>query len=744
MKPAGHLATDAYENAGHFVHFYDEDAPLVQRVADYVEQALRAGGSAVVIATAPHLAMLQDRLGIHYRVSPGKSSDGSDPDPGPLVLMDADVALAALSVDDWPDEQRFHSTVGAAIARAAARGGPVHAFGEMVGLLCERGRQAAALHLERLWSALGANYRFSLMCGYPRRLFPTSNETAIFQDICAAHTRVLPDDVFTNAPATDAFRLAALWRQKAGALEAEMLRRQRTERQRDDMLVNSPVASALLVGPEHRFWLANRAFQAMAGRDDLAGSRYVDVYPHEPRVMEGLGQVLKDGNPVVLEEYRGHGAPCTRDQGRIFTLHMNPLGSVTGQAVDSVMLTAIDETDHVLARERLENLHAERARLLAGLENASRAKDEFLAMLGHELRNPLAPIVTALELMQLHGAQGTSREQSIIRRQVGHLERLVDDLLDVSRIARGDVVLKKETVSICEVIDRAVEMAGPLLEQRGHRLDVEVAGDIACEADPARIAQVISNLLTNAARYTDAPGDIRVLARSEGGWITIQVRDNGIGMTPETLGRIFDTFYRGKPEDGRGAGGLGLGLALVKNLVELHGGRVHAQSDGRGRGSEFVVELPRGNAGPVIRQSHTLRGGVCAATNPPDVPRRVLVVDDSVDNALALAEWLRSRGHIVEALHDPAAALKAVPSFDPDIVVLDIGLPGMDGYELCRCLRSLAGGRPRTYAALTGYGQETDRTRSTAAGFDHYFVKPLQPQQLLELVMSVPADRYRG
>ncbi|WP_069266260.1 ATP-binding protein [Paraburkholderia nodosa] len=729
MKTTDVLTAGSGGHADHCVHFYEDDAPLIRRVADFAEEGLDAGGSAILIATEPHLAALRARLS-------GRSIRG-DPEAreSSLVMLDAQTTLSGLSVDGWPDERLFDSTVGAIVARAAQRSGPVHAFGEMVALLSAQGRHDAALRLEHLWNALGTRYHFSLMCAYPQRLFPTGEETGVFRHICDAHTRVLPDDIFTADSPAEAFRHTALWRQKAGALEAEILRRQRAERQRDGMLMNSPVASALLVGPDHCFRLANLAYAALAGHDDVIGCRYADVFPGDHEIVQALRRAFSRGEAVVIDEHRRHGAAGA---GRVFTVHINPLHPESGQPVDSLILTAVDVTEHVRTRERLERLHAERATLVADLEQAGRVKDEFLAMLGHELRNPLAPIVTALQLMRLRGETAVAREHLIVERQVDHLVRLVDDLMDVSRITRGDVVLKKEAVNVREAIAKAVEMASPLLELRGHALEVDIGSDMICDADPVRFAQIISNLLTNAARYTDAAGKISVRASCDGQHVQIRVRDNGMGIAPDSLTQIFLPFYRGNAADGRGAGGLGLGLALVKNLVELHGGSVRATSDGPECGSEFTVELPRGNVEPLPADA---KGGMATVTAAAG--RRVLVVDDNEDAALALAEWLRIHGHIVETLHDPVAALQCAPSIDPDVVVLDIGLPGMDGYELCRRLRTLLVSRARTYVALTGYGQDGDRARSRAAGFDHHFVKPLQPPLLLDMILASPAGRER-
>ncbi len=374
------------------------------------------------------------------------------------------------------------------------------------------------------------------------------------------------------------------------------------------------------------------------------------------------------------------------------------------------------------------------ARLVHEREEASRVKDEFLAMLGHELRNPLAPIVTALDLMRLRGDGSTAREQQIIRRQVDHLVRLVDDLMDVSRITRGKVELRQQTVEISAVLGNAVEMASLLLEQRGHRLHIDAPEAGLCwTGDPTRLAQVVANLLTNAARYTGPGGDIRLTARREANTAVISVRDNGIGMSAELLPRVFDMFRQGPRTLDRGEGGLGLGLALVKNLVQMHGGQVEASSDGPGHGSEFVVRLPlvvergRGAAPP--------QAGVEAAAATR--PLRILVVDDNADGADVMGAVLESHGHRVLVSHDPVNALKVCVGFAPQLALLDIGMPVMDGYELAQRLRKLPGMHALQLVALTGYGRARDLQQSRAAGFAEHLVKPIQPLELLELVARI-------
>jgi PAS domain S-box-containing protein len=373
---------------------------------------------------------------------------------------------------------------------------------------------------------------------------------------------------------------------------------------------------------------------------------------------------------------------------------------------------------------RVRNLIvAEQARAQA--QSANRAKDEFLAMLGHELRNPLSPILTALQLMKLRGDAASERERTVIERQVNHLTRLVDDLLDVSRIAQGRVELDLQVVELVEVVANAIEMASPLIEQRLHRLLVDVPRHgLEVEVDRTRLAQIVSNLLTNAAKYTPPGGDISVRAERAGDMVVLSVRDTGIGMTAEVLPRIFELFMQEKQSLDRAQGGLGIGLSLVRSLVERHGGVVSAHSDGPGRGSELVVRLPAARAARAAE----------AAPAPPATPKptalppraeRILVVDDNEDGAEMLALALRGKGYQTHVAHDAPTALSVAAELLPDVAFLDIGLPVMDGYELATRLRKLPGLSGIRLIALTGYGAEEDRRKAREAGFDQHLVKPV-------------------
>jgi CheY-like chemotaxis protein len=361
-------------------------------------------------------------------------------------------------------------------------------------------------------------------------------------------------------------------------------------------------------------------------------------------------------------------------------------------------------------------------------------------MLGHELRNPLSPIVTALQIMKLQGPAGSERARTVIERQVNHLIRLVDDLLDVSRIARGKVALKKEQVELADIVTKAVEMVSPLLEQRAHTLIVDVPRNgLLLNGDPTRLSQVVSNLLTNAAKYTPAAGRITLHAQASEGEVVLRVRDTGIGIAPEVLPRIFDLFVQERQAIDRSQGGLGLGLAIVHNLIECHGGTVAVRSEGIGRGSEFVVRLPAVPAASTVAEAPLQRPAPTVVSLPirTRLPR-ILVVDDNEDGVAMLAHMLAMRGYETCVAHDGPSALLLAAQFRPQVALLDIGLPVMDGYELATHLRNIPELDGLQLIAVTGYGQESDHQRSRAAGFHHHLVKPVGVG-VLEAVMQMSA-----
>ncbi|MHB1561654.1 MAG: hybrid sensor histidine kinase/response regulator [Isosphaeraceae bacterium] len=372
----------------------------------------------------------------------------------------------------------------------------------------------------------------------------------------------------------------------------------------------------------------------------------------------------------------------------------------------------------------------ERERQAQALRDADRQKDEFMAMLAHELRNPLAAVNNAVTVLKLSpDEESRNWANDVVERQVRQLARLIDDLLDVSRITSGKIRLRREFVDAGTVLDQAIESARPLIDARGQTLTVAVErGRLPLHADATRVGQIALNLLTNAAKYTDGGGHIHLTADREGDDVVIRVRDDGMGIPPEKLPEMFRLFAQGDRSLARSEGGLGIGLTIVKRLAEMHEGSVEARSEGPGQGSEFIVRLPLApsQADPVA--------------SPPARPHRagrssrVLIVDDNVDTALGMERLLKPLGHETLVVHDGPAAIESARAFRPDFVLLDIGLPGMDGYRVASALREVELARDTVFIAVSGYGQDEDRRRSYAAGFDHHLVKPVDLAKLIPLI----------
>ncbi len=391
------------------------------------------------------------------------------------------------------------------------------------------------------------------------------------------------------------------------------------------------------------------------------------------------------------------------------------------------------------AEEALRNVESE-ARKLA---EADVRKNEFLAMLGHELRNPLAPIRNAVKIMKQRGSDDPDLcwARNVVDHQVRQMAQLVDDLLEISRVTSGKVRLQQEPVDVATIVAFAVETSRPTIDARNHRLSIALpARPVLVNADPLRMAQVLSNLLNNAAKYTKPGGQIRLAAKTERDEVVFRVRDTGIGIPPEMLSTIFELFTQVDHSLDHSEGGLGLGLTVVKSLVEMHGGSVQAQSAGLGRGSEFIVRLPASADAPLkVEPAHGVPpANQPAGTDAAGPSRRVLVVDDNVGSAQSMAMVLKLEGHDVQVAHDGDLALEAVRRFRPEVVLMDIGLPGVDGYEVAHRIRhdpELQAGI-ELLVAITGYAEDDARRRSHEAGFDHHFVKPVDPDSVLTLLSS--------
>src|SRR5262245_3016350 len=454
--------------------------------------------------------------------------------------------------------------------------------------------------------------------------------------------------------------------------------------------------------------------------------RVVDETSGEP--VEGpLARVLRgapgsDGNRPLLLVARD-GTP--RPVGQMAA----PIHDDKGEFVGVVVVFR-----DVGERRQMENELRRRADELA---DRDRRKDEFLAMLAHELRNPLAPIRHAVQLLRTENMADpiVAEVGPIMERQLRNLVRLVDDLMDVSRITQGKIELRKELVELSTAVRRTVEAVRPQIEEKQHRLDVDLPSDpLWLEADPARLDQVLSNLLNNASKYTQPGGQIQLSVTREDNRAVVRVRDNGIGIPEHMQRAIFDMFQQADRVPGRVSEGLGLGLTLVRTLVEMHGGSIEVHSPGRDQGSEFVVRLPILDS----RIAQEKQAEALKRKAPLAEPKslRIMIVDDNTDGARSLALLLRKEGHQIEVAHDGPAALDAAGRFRPEVVLLDIGLPkGMDGYEVARRLRQLPGLKDVMLVALTGFGQEEDRQRSSEAGFQFHLVKPLDPALLRDLLL---------
>jgi signal transduction histidine kinase/CheY-like chemotaxis protein len=491
----------------------------------------------------------------------------------------------------------------------------------------------------------------------------------------------------------------------------------------------APGIMAVLRGPEHVFELTNQSYLQLIGHRQIVGKAAREALPEVAGqgFFELLDRVYSTGEPFV-----GHALPLR--------VQLEPGGPLVERFVDFVYQPIRDaggsvsgifvEGSDVTLRKQIED----------ELRAANRQKDQFLAMLAHELRNPLAPIMTAAQLLKVGrlDPRSVANASEIIVRQASHMTDLVNDLLDVSRVTRGLVTLDKEELDLNVIVAAAVEQVRPLIDARRHSLTLQLSGSSAhVSGDRTRLVQVLSNILNNAAKYTSPGGSLTLAVTVDQERVHVAVRDNGVGIAPDVLPYIFDLFTQAERTPDRSQGGLGIGLALVKSLVALHGGTVHASSSGLGQGSEFCICLPR-LAAPAGARDDDASAGM---QGPGGL--RVMVVDDNVDAAQMLAALLEVQGHAVSVEYDARGALERARRERPDVLLLDIGLPDMDGYELARCLRAQSESAGATLVALTGYGQTQDRKEAENAGFDHYLVKPADLDQVNVVLAEAALARGR-
>ncbi len=518
----------------------------------------------------------------------------------------------------------------------------------------------------------------------------------------------------------------------------------------------SPLPMIAVEGTTHVVRHLNAAFARLVGKErtELVGRPFAEAVPEEEAngCLALLDRVYRTGTPENLcEQERRSLTPPAYWSYAVWAI----LGE--DERPGGLMIQVKDDTEIALFRKqatemnealvlssvRQHELTETAENLNACLKASIEGRDHFIAVLSHELRNPLAPIRNGLQILKQVGNDpvASANVGSMMERQLSQLVRLVDDLLDVSRITLGKLELRKERVELATVVGNAVEASRTPIEQQGHELTVVLPPTpILLDADPIRLAQVFQNLLNNAAKYSDKGGQIRLSAElaSAPDEVVVRVKDSGIGIPAAQLSNVFEIFLQVDKAWKRVQGGLGIGLSLVKGFVEMHGGRVEAHSDGPGKGSEFVVRLPlwKEEGGRRKEESETDPAHPSSFIPPPS-KRRILVVDDIRDNADSLALLLRLMGHEIATAHDGLEAVEAAGTFRPDVILLDIGLPKMNGYEAARRIRAQPWGQGMVLTALTGWGQEEDRLRSAAAGFDHHLVKPVDPVELEKLLAEL-------
>ena len=711
--------------SAHLVQFYEADSFLLEALSRLIGDCLASGDSGIVIATKAH------RDGLEEALRARGLDIGTLRSQGRYVALDAAETLASLMVNDLPDEDRFRNIIGDVVKRAIEKSESHHvsAYGEMVALLFAEGKGDALLRLEALWSALGKELPFSLCCGYPLNQFSDRPDEPLFLKICAEHSHVMPAESYTElATPDDRRRSVTRLQYKAQMLEGEKSGRKQAEKslslrekELTDFLENA--AEGLhQVGPDARILWANPAQLRMLGysADDYVGHHLADFFVQRDlfddfwrRIM--AREVIYDF-PATLR--------CKDGSTRQVLIHSS------GYWEDAKFLYTRCFIRDVTERVQLED---ELRESVEQLKEADQRKNEFLAMLGHELRNPLSAVSNAVAAAH-RDASRRDRALDIATRQTAHLARIVDDLLDVTRITKGKIALSKEPVQLGSIINAAIEEMRDSIESRRQHLTVSIpvnAEKIKVEADRIRLQQVISNLIHNAIKFTPSGGMIDVVLYRKGDQAVLRVRDSGVGISQAMLPRVFDLFTQAQVSPDRTQGGLGIGLTLAKQLVEMHGGRIEARSHGLDRGCEFEVSLPL-----IAERKEKSANENDMAPREHAQKRRVLIVEDNVDAAESLSMLLELLGHEVHIETNGASALEAIRATDFQAVLIDIGLPDMDGYEVARQIRMLPGSRTRLLVALTGYGQEEDKRLALSAGFDQHLIKPVDVEHLQNLLTN--------
>lgn len=702
----------------HLVQFYEDDDFLIDSLTRWFADGLSAGDTCIYVGTEAHRVSLEKHL----------SSRGLDLDKlskdGRFICRDASQVLSTFMVEEWPDEALFIRAIET-VLRRVTKSREVRVFGEMVALLWADGRRQAAVRLEELWNSFMKTHAISLSCAYPLHSFGSESDAALFLKVCAQHTPVLPAESYA-ALTTDAERMRAIsmLQQKARMLETEKSVRKEAEtslqlhqKELSDFIQNA-LEGIHQVGADGKIRWANPAQLRLLGysASECVGREFVEFFTDRKRFDEFWDRLMR--GEVICD----FPAALRSKDGSIKHVLIHSSGYWEGNRFLYTRCFIRDVTERV-------ELERELKVRLAELAQADQRKNEFLAMLGHELRNPLSAVLDAIATAQLDHTR-RDRALSIARRQTDQLAGLVDDLLDVGRITQGRIVLKKQPIQVGSLVKQAVEEAQCLVDPGQHLLSVMVssgAEDVMIDADPARMRQVITNLIHNAAKFTPVGGRIDVLADRTDSEVVFRVRDSGIGMSRELLPRVFDLFTQAERPLHRSHGGLGIGLTLVKRLVEMHDGQVYAHSAGLGMGSEFEVHL-------MVAPNSRLQVTAAANKTQAQGQLRVVIVEDNHDAAEALTMLLELFGHRATVVSNGLEAIDAVRNGTFDIGLVDIGLPGIDGYEVARRIRMIPNAKTMTLVALTGYGQEADKQRALSAGFDEHLTKPVKIERLQALL----------
>jgi PAS domain S-box-containing protein len=751
-RPTHHTidASDA-SRASHSVQFYDNVDFLRENVARYVGVGLARGEPVIIIATELNREALRQKLAASsFDVAAALGA-------GQLTFLDAAQTLTTFMVGDEPDWSLFERHVGSVVEKVARgrKAGCVRAYGEMVDLLVREGKPDAAIRLEEMWNELAKTHGFSLLCTYVMGSFLREEHAEHFRKICDTHSFVLPAEGYATL-STDEARAREVGRlqQRAQALEAEVEQRKLLERQlcaamkslreREEELrdhLENAIEGMHRVGPDGIILWANKAEMDMLGysHDEYVGHPIAEFYVDRSAIDDILSR-LRAG-----EEVRDFEAElrCKDGSVRHVLVHSNVLWR-DGEFIHTRCFTR-DFTDRKRAEEMAEIERGRLAEIASELENANRTKDDFLATVSHELRTPLNAILGWVRMLRGGILPEEKRDRALetIERNANAQTQLIEDLLDVSRIISGKLRLEVGKVDVPRLVEEAVEAVRPTATSKSIALTHSIEPDVEkIVGDGDRLQQVVWNLLTNAVKFSSPGKSVHVDVRRRDAVIEIAVIDEGQGIEPGVAELIFERFRQADASPSRKHGGLGLGLAIVRHIVELHGGHVRVESEGLGKGSTFTVSLPSSSRRlgsvepPALRLVDQDREPV---GNAALAGIRIVVVDDEADARELLAEVLSSSGATVWAVTSAAEAIELVQERRPDVLVSDISMPGDDGYALITKLRALprdrGGATPAV--ALTAYARFEDRTKALVAGFNTHVPKPVQPAELVAVLTSL-------